>query len=126
MNESIKVEDHTKHPPILDVRLDGEKTVVIVDVQQMFRNIFPDGSTNGDPGVWGVILADTVRHLARAHRQALVRLSEGGGGPIPPPEEAILDRIMQILVDEMSSEDLPKIESHTVVTGDGPKGPKVS
>ena len=126
MSDSIKVEDHTQYPTIIDVRLNGQDTVVMVDVQQMFRNIFPDGMTNGDPGVWGVILGDTVRHLARAHRQALVRLSEAGGGPVPPPEEAILDRLMQVMVDELHSDDLPGIESHTVVKGDGPNGSKVS
>jgi hypothetical protein len=121
MSDSIEVEDMTQHPSVLDVRLNGEKTVVVVNVQQMFENIFPDGRVDGDPGVWGIILSDTVRHLARAHRQALVRLSEAGNGPTPPPEEACVERLMQVLVDEMGRDDLPKIDSSTVIT---PKDPK--
>jgi len=85
MSDSIKVQDHTALPTIIDVRLDEQDTVVMVNVQQMFQNIFPEGAMDGDPGVWGVILCDVVRHVARAHREALVRISEAGGGPPPPP-----------------------------------------
>jgi len=124
-DNNIEIEDHTKHPTVIDVRLDGENTVVVVNVHQMLSSIFPDGQTDGDPGVWGVILCDVVRHVARAHRQTLARFSEKGGGPTPPPEEAVIGRIMQVLGDEMGSGDLPKIESHTIVKGSGSKGPKV-
>lgn len=121
MSNEIKVEDLTEHPSILDIRLEGERTVVIVQVQKMFESVFPEGATNGDPGVWGVILSDAVRHIARAHREALVRLSETGGGPMPPPEEACLDRLMQVLVDELNRDDNPKVTSHTVKTLKNPK-----
>jgi len=116
MSDSIKVKDHTALPTIIDVRLDEQDTVVMVNVHQMFQNIFPDGAMDGDPGVWGVILCDVVRHVARAHREALVRISEAGGGPVPPPEEACVGRVMQVLVDEMGLKDQHKITSSTVVT----------
>jgi hypothetical protein len=85
----------------------------------MFTAMYPDGATNGDPGVWGIILADAVRHVVRAHHGALTRFSQKGLGPEPPNEEVLLNRLMGILVDEIQK---PTAETTgtTVVT---PKDP---
>jgi len=104
-----EIEDFVKRPSVLDVRMDGETTIVMVGVQEMLKNAYPDGVMNGDPGIWGVILSDTIRHIAQAHRGMLVHLSEQGSGPAPPALGACLERILSVLNEEMASGDLPEI-----------------
>jgi hypothetical protein len=119
MNDKTEVQDLTSQPRIIEIFMEGQNPIVIVSVQNMFAALYPDGATNGDPGAWGIILADTVRHVVAAHRGALMRFSQKGLGPEPPSEEVILDRLMEILVDEVQKPSATT-KGTTVVT---PKDP---
>lgn len=121
MSDKPEIEDLTTLPRVLDIRMEGGSPVVIVSTQHMFESVFPDGATNGDPGVWGIILADAIQHVARAHREALCRFADQGKGPQPPPEEVVLSRLMQVLMDEVSKPST-SITGTSVVTAKEPAG----
>jgi len=116
--------DMSKLSKLLEVYFEeGSNTVVSVHPQEFFAAIFPDGMTNGDPGAWGVILCDTIRHVARAHHQMMVRMLEATDhdpGDLPS-EEMMRDRIMTVLVDEMRDPNVPRIKGETVLV---PKDPQ--
>lgn len=120
MNDKFEVKDLTNRPQILEVLLDEKNPVVVVDTHNLFQALYPEGKTNGDPAVWGAILADVVQHVARAHHEALQRFAKEGSGPEPPAEDVVLNRLMQVLVDEVQKP-TGSIKGTTVVTAVDPK-----
>jgi len=114
--------DLTELPQILQVFIENQKPVVIVMVHEFFGALYPDGQTNGDPGVWGIIMTDVVRHIAKAHHEALTRLANEGLGPEPPSEKAVLNRLMQIFIDEMEIVRDQEVKSETILVPRDPKG----
>lgn len=117
MSDAIQVEDHQpeNHPRVLEVGLKDKEVHVFVNVFSMFEQMSADGTTDGDPAVWGVILSDCVRHCARAHHQALSRMAQSHpGAPQPPPVQTIEDRIMNVFMKEMNREDAPKLTNETI------------
>jgi hypothetical protein len=121
MSDSPKIQDFASQPRILEILLEDNNPVVIVQPSRMFAGLFPDGRIDGDPGLWGIILADAVKHVVQAHHGALTRLSEHAGGPTPPPPEAILDRLMQVLVDEVKTPNRDLTTERVVVAKPGSK-----
>ena len=89
--------------PAIKVELDDERnTIVEVDVFGTMQKIAADGeTTDGDPAMWGILMSDALRHVARAHHQALERLAEMGRGPKPPPEEVMLARVLEVMLVEI-------------------------
>lgn len=102
-----EIENLTDVPRVLEIIIREQSPIVIINVHAMFAEMFPDGETNGDPGIWGVIMADAIRHLARAHHGALMGFAEEGLGPEPPGQEHVLERLMQVLKDEIEKPTAP-------------------
>ena len=67
-----------------------------------------NGRIEGDPGPWGLLLIDAIRHIAEAHHEMLEGFAARGEGPVPPPLEKVLERIMEVLLAE---HDKPTIET---------------
>jgi len=103
-DESLKdlLENLTEENEVLRMHImEDSNPQFLVNVLSMWRNVFKDG-IDTDPGVWGVLMATALYHIAKAHHMALVHLheqleiEEG-----VPPEEVILMRIQETLVKEM-------------------------
>jgi hypothetical protein len=111
---------------LLEVSAKGGKTAVRVYSQDFFEAFYSDGETDGDPVLWGIVLADVFRHVAKAHRGVLQVFSDKGYGPPPPPEDDILRRILRVFVDEMDlmkDEDRAQLRGFTLTTGGQDKQP---
>ena len=103
-DESIKdlLEKLTEENEILRMHItDDSNPQVLVNVFSMWRNVFKDG-VDTDPGVWGVLMATALYHIAKAHRMSLVTLHQQLEiEEEVPSEELILMRIQETLVKEM-------------------------
>lgn len=105
-NQPNEVSDLSEDTAILHLHIDNDgNPVVIVNVMAMWQLIFKDEDEGADtdPGMWGIILAQVTRHVASAHHKTFVTLCANGDieGP-PPPKEAILMRIEEVLIKELS------------------------
>lgn len=102
-----EIENLTDAPRILEIILKKQNPIVIINVHAMFAEMFPEGETNGDPGIWGIVMADAIRHLVRAHHGALMGFAEKGLGPEAPGQELIMQRLMQVLNAEIEKPSAP-------------------
>lgn len=117
----IEIDLETLPQPLKIYIQEGGSPVVVCNVQEFLNQTFPDGDDfNGDPGIWGILLCDVIRHVTNAHHQVLTVLAENGRGPVPPGREALLNRLMNVLVDELESGST--VEGNTNVNPDGTPG----
>lgn len=89
--------DFNEMKRIVTVHLDEHETVVTTDVIAFLEHLFPDGTIEGDPGVWGVILADVVRHVAAAHHEMFTAVAEAKGAPPPEALELFVKRVREVM-----------------------------
>lgn len=112
-SEEAEISSLLETEPVLAAWLaeDGE-LVVQIDPRKVITNgheqhSSPEGEfvmMDGDPGVWGVLLADVFRHCVRAHLGTLLECHEKGhsfGIGELPTEDQICQRVMQIFVAEL-------------------------
>ena len=89
--------DFNEMKRILTVCLDEHETVVTADVISFLEHLFPDGTIEGDPGVWGVVLADIVRHVAAAHHEMFTAVAEAKGTTPPESLELFVKRVREVM-----------------------------
>ena len=81
---------------VLEVRLDeGDNILAVVRLVPVIAL-----DKKGDPGVWGIILCDTLNHIARAY-DALVE----GVPTLEVAKEAVIGRIVGVMLQELQLED---------------------
>jgi hypothetical protein len=101
-----KVELETLPQPIKIFLSEESGLFVAVDVNAFFEWISEDnGDVTSDPAGWGVMLADVLMHVARAHAQAfsqkVVELPASSPHRRALTEEAIRKRILNVLLEEV-------------------------
>ena len=111
--------NNDKRIQLIEVSARDGKTAVTVHSGNFFDAFYSDSETDGDPVLWGIVLADVFRHVAKAHRGILQTWSDSGNGPTPPSEDDILRRILRVFVDEMElmkDEDRAQLRGFTLTT----------
>jgi hypothetical protein len=100
-----KLEIETLPQPI-KIFVEGSGMFIAVDMNVFFDWIKgEDGETTADPAGWGVMLADVLMHVAKAHTNTFSEQAS----KLPPSspqrraltEEAIRKRILNVLLEEV-------------------------